>query len=311
MNRYLIVYNTCEIRNNNLFLYIKGLDYLLQQKKVGFEFDLAVSGCRMHQSTKTALKKRYGNKLLYCYTDDIYTVNITFNKAIDEFVARKGPYDGYVFVDSGVLTIFTNTMQEIHDRAITGKYGIISMQTDTDMGIENWFGLPTGHVWRVQDFIVPVGKCVHIHFNWYPHSFYQYYGKILPDIFMASCTESVFYYMIAPLKLKWCVIKDICLTHYKSADGATSMEKWIPPTKPYWNELMCDIDITKALADPRAKSTGFGYDEWAHIFDHNPDAYDAEGMPKDPEGLGKFVKETVFIPKKLFDYNKIKCEVIV
>lgn len=311
MKRYLIVYNTCEIKKNNLPLYLKGLDYLLDQTKDGFEYDVAVSGCRMHKSTKAALSKKYGNKLIYVYTDDIYTVNITFNKAIDEIVKRKGTYDGYIFVDSGVLTVFNTALQEIHNRAITNQYGIITMQTDTDTGYPAWFGLPEGYAFREQDFIVPVGKCVHIHFNYYPHCFYEYYGKILPDIFKASCTESVFYYMIAPLKLKWCVVKDIVLVHYKSADGATSLEKYEPPKKPYWNELMCDIDITKAFQDPRAKATGFGYDEWAHIFDHNPSAYDAEGMPLDPDGLGNFVKETVLLPKNLFDYDRINCEVII
>lgn len=309
--KYLVVYNTCEIRKNNLFLYVQGLDLLLNQEKNGFDYDLAMSGCALHESTKTALRKRYGKNIIYSIIDDIYTVNITFNKSVDEIVKLKGNYDGYIFVDSGVLTGFTNVLSEIHQRAITNQYGIISMQTDTDMGVENWFGLPTGHIWRGQDFIVPIGKCVHIHFNYYPHRFYEYYGKVLPDIFKASCTESVFYYMVAPLKLKWCVVKDICLTHYKSADGATSLEKFEPPTKPYWNELMCDIDITKALKDPRAKTTGFGYDEWAHIFDHNPAAYDSDGMPLDAEGLGQFVKETVLLPKNLFNYDKIKCEVTI
>ncbi len=310
MNKYLLVYNTCEIRKNNLQLYLQGLDYLLAQETKGlFEFDIAVSGCSLHSATKAALKKRYGNKLIYCWIDDIYTVNVTFNRSVDEIVKQRGPYTGYVFIDSGVLTTFPNTLLEIHNRAITGQYGIISMQTDTDMGLENWFGLPRGYVFRGKDFIVPVGKCVHIHFNYYPHCFYEYYGKILPDIFKASCTESVFYYMVAPLKLKWCVVKDIVLIHYQSADGATSLEKFDPPTKPYWNELMCDIDIRNAFKDPRAKITGFGYDEWAHIFDHNPDAYDAEGMALYPKELGDFVKETVFIPKTLFDYNNVRCEI--
>jgi hypothetical protein len=293
-------------------LYVQGLDYLLDQVTNGlFEYDVAVSGCAMHSATKAALKKRYGNRIIYSWIDDIYTVNITHNKTVDEIVKRKGPYTGYIFVDSGVLTKFKTALLEIHNRAITEKYGIISMQTDTDMGLENWFGLPTGYVFRGQDFIVPVGKCVHIHFNYYPHKFYEYYGKTLPDIFKASCTESVFYYMIAPLKLKWCVVKDMVLTHYRSADGATSLEKFDPPTKPYWNELMFGIDIRDKLSDPRAKATGFGYDEWAHIFDHNPAAYDSDGMALDPEGLGAFVKEAVFIPKHLFDYDTVKCEVII
>ena len=311
MNKYLLVYNTCEFRQNNLFLYIRGLDYLLNQVTDGqFEVDIAVSGCVMHKATKAALKRRYGNRLIYNWIDDIYTVNITCNKTVDEIVKRKGPYTGYIFVDSGVLATFNTTLLEIHKRAITEQFGIISMQTDTDMGWDFWYGLPSNHVVKGQDFIVPVGKCVHIHFNYYPHRFYEYYGKILPDIFKASCTESVFYYMVSPLKLKWAVVKDLVLTHYKAADGSTCGFK-NPVEKPYWNDLMCDIDIREAFKDPRAKSTGFGYDEWAHIFDHNPQAFDEHGMPLDPDGLGAFVKETVLLPKHLFDYDKIKYEISI
>lgn len=306
MKKYLVIYNTCEIRKNNLFLYIDGIDHLLNQKSNGFKYDLAVSGCRLHESTKIALFKRYGKKLIYFYTDALYPVNITFNKSVDEIVKVNGKYDGYVFVDSGVITIFDTVLEEIYNRDITNKYGIISVQTDTDTGYQSQFGLPHGYAFIGQDFIVPVGKCVNIHFNFYPHCFYEYYGRVLPDIFKASCTESVFYYMVSALKLKWCVIKDIVLKHHHSADGATSLEKYEPPTKPYWNELMCDIDITKAFADPRAKSTGFGYDEWAHTFDHNPAAFDSNGMPLDPNGLGDFLKETVLLSENLFDYNSIK-----
>jgi len=310
MKRYLVVYNTCEIKKNNLFLYVQGLDALFNQVANGFTYDIAVSGCCLNAATKAALKKRYGKKLIYSFIDDIYTVNVTFNKTIDEIVKHRGPYDGYVFIDSGVIANPPTALQEVHERAITEKYGIISLQTDTDTGYQAWFGLPQGYVFQGNDFIVPVGKCVHIHFNYFSHKFYEYYGKVLPDIFKASCTESVFYYMVTALGLKWCVVKDMVVTHIHKADGPTC-GFYKPDEKLYWNDLMCDIDITKAFADPRAKATGFGYDEWAHVFDHNPAAFDSDGMPLDPEGLGKFVKETVILPKHLFDYDTVKCEVIL
>lgn len=310
MPRYLVVYNTCEIRANNLFLYIKGLDLLLNQKTNGFTYDVVVSGCRLHSATKAALKKRYGNRIGYSIIDETYTVNITFNKTIDEVVKRRGKYDGYFFIDSGVLSIYDTALQEVHERAVTGKYGIISIQTDTDTGYQAWFNLPSGYVFKGKDFIVPVGKCIHIHFNYFSPQMYEYYGKVLPDIFKASCTESVFYYMAIALGQRWCVVKDIVVQHVHGADGPTcGFSK--PPEKLYWNDLMCDIDITKALNNPKARQVGFGYDEWAHVFDHNPNAYHPDGTPKDPKGLAEFVKETVILPKYLFDYDQVKCEIIL
>lgn len=310
MKRYLIIFNTCEIQRNNLFLYIKHLQSLLNQTQNGFTSDIAVSGCAMHKATKAGLQKKFGKRLMYCFMDEIQPVNITFNKAVEEIVKRKGRYDGYLYVDSGVdVQNNIHAIQEMHNRFITGKYGIVTLQTDTDMGKENWFGLPTGHVWVGKDFIVPVGKCINLHFNLYDDRVLQYYGRLIPDIFKAYCTESVFSFMVAALNLQWVVVKDLVIFHTKSADGATSGFEHIGP-KGYWNNLMFGLDMITILNDPRARSTGFGYDEWNHIFDHDPSKFDENGFALD-SGLGPFMKEKLFLTPDLFNYNNYQCETIV
>jgi hypothetical protein len=310
MSRYLVVFNTCEIQKNNLGLYINGIQSLLNQTVWGFEYDIAVSGCAMHQATKAGLKKKFGSLLMTNYMDEILTVNVTFNKTVDEMIKRRGRYDGYIYVDSGVdVKNNTKALQEINDRAITKKFGIITLQTDTDMGKENWFQLPASHVWKDNDFLMPVGKCCNLHFNYFDDRIHQYYGKILPDIFRAYCTESVFSFVVAALRLQWVVVKDLVLEHLKSADGATAGFEHIGD-KGYWNNLLCGLDMRDILNDPRAKSTGFGYDEWAKIFPHDPSKFDINGLALDPK-LKEFIRESVYLPKRLFDYDKIKCETTI
>jgi hypothetical protein len=308
MSRYLVVFNTCEIQRNNLFLYIPTIENLLNQSFK--DFDLVISGCAMKSATKAGLRHYFKDRVLYNWIDEILTVNVTFNKTVDEIVKRKGNYSGYIYVDSGVdVEKQTHALQEIHERAKTGQFGIVTLQTDTDMGKENWFGLPSGHVWTGDDFIMPVGKCCNLHFNWYSAEFYEYYGKILPDIFRAYCTESVFQFMTSALKKKWVVVKDLVVRHAKSVDGATAGFEHIGP-KGYWNNLLCDLDMKDILTDPRARSTGFGFDEWNHVFDHDPSKFDSDGFALDP-GLGPFMKEKLFLSPSLFDYNAIKCDTTV
>ena len=310
MNRYLLVFNTCEIQRNNLFLYIKHLESLLRQVSNGFTYDVVVSGCAMHKATKAGLRKKFGKQIMYCFMDEIQPVNITFNKAIEEIVKRKGRYDGYLYVDSGVdVQNNAAALQLMHDRFVTGNYGIVTLQTDTDMGKENWFGLPKEHVWTGQDFIVPVGKCINLHFNLYSDKVLQYYGRLIPDIFKAYCTESVFSFMVAALNLKWVVVKDLVIFHTKSADGATAGFEHIGD-KGYWNNLMFGLDMRDILNDPRARSTGFGYDEWAHIFDHDPSKFDANGFALD-SGLGPFMKEKLFLTPERFNYDTYPSETIL
>ncbi len=310
MNRYLLVFNTCEIQRNNLFLYIKHLESLLKQTANGFTYDVVVSGCAMHRATKAGIRKKFGKQMMYCFMDEIQPVNITFNKAIEEIVKQKGRYDGYLYVDSGVdVQNNTHALQLMHDRFVTGNYGIVTLQTDTDMGKENWFGLPKEHVWIGQDFIVPVGKCINLHFNLYSDKVLQYYGRLIPDIFKAYCTESVFSFMVAALNLKWVVVKDLVIFHTKSADGATAGFEHIGD-KGYWNNLMFGLDMRDILNDPRARSTGFGYDEWAHIFDHDPAKFDANGFALD-SGLGPFMKEKLFLTPERFNYDMYPSETIL
>jgi hypothetical protein len=130
-----------------------------------------------------------------------------------------------------------------------------------------------------------------------------YDGKLIPDIFIAYCTESIFSFVSAGIEKKWLLLADTILDHLKSVDGATSGFHHQGP-KGGSNNLFEGLDIDEILKNPEAWESGFGYEEHCDYFPHNPDAYDENGFAKDPERLKAFIKENMYL--KQFDYGTIK-----
>ena len=73
-NKYLVVYNICEIANENSDWYESCLDNLLLTKG---NFDLAVSGCMVTEETKKRLLDKYKDKIIFNFIDCKLTINIT------------------------------------------------------------------------------------------------------------------------------------------------------------------------------------------------------------------------------------------
>ena len=67
-NKYLIVYNICEIGRRNCEWYIKCIDNLLRLNHK--KFHVAVSGCRVSQQTKEELYNKFKDRVSFCYTEN-------------------------------------------------------------------------------------------------------------------------------------------------------------------------------------------------------------------------------------------------
>ena len=71
-----------------------------------------------------------------------------------------------------------------------------------------------------------------------------------------------------------------------------------------WDNLLCDRRMSEIINKPEAKSSGFGFEEWRGILNHDPSRFD-ENMHSKDEELKKFIKENLFLNKSEFDYNQI------
>lgn len=307
---FLVVYNTCEIRGNNLFWYVDCLQNLLKQDYPNYK--VIVSGCKLTGATKQGLVKHFGKNLWYNFIDDVHTVNVTFNHTVKTISKQVGGFDGYIYVDSGMNTQNTvNVLKEINLRSHTKEYGMLTIQSSNDTGYEGWFGLTETSTFTEKDFIVPVGKCCNLHMQYFNDVLLKYYNGLMPDIFRAFCTESTFSFLNAALKLKWAIIKDLVVWHNKAADGPVSGFKHVgDTTNQPWNNLVGGLDVFDVLVNDKAKALGMGYEEYQGIMPHNPDLFTEEGFAK-MDGLKDFIRDNLFVNKSIVDYGQIQHKLIL
>ena len=307
MNKYLVVYNICEIGKRNCNWYIQCLDNLLKSNYNNF--DLAVSGCLISEDTKKVLLEKYKGKIIFNFIDCRLPVNITFNHTVKTIVSKLGRYAGYIYIDSGV-DIDTNThfIKEIDKRYSTGKYEIIFCQTDTDTGY-HLLGMGdrgTPYYFYDHDYIVPIGKACNLHVACFGDKMFEYYGKLMPDIFLAYCSESVLSFLSAALQSKWVIIKDMILSHIQGVDGASIGYDHEGPTC-FWNNLYGGLNMLDIIKDPRAIELGLGYEECNRIMMHDANKFTPEGYAKESE-LKNYIKEKLFLTNEMLNYNHIPYE---
>lgn len=301
MKKYALIYNICEIQRRNLDWYITCLDNLLKTNYGNF--DVVVSGCLVTPETKQALINKYRGRVIFNFIDTKATVNVTFNHTVQQIAKLKGDYDGYVYIDSGVnIENNYHFLEEMHTRYETGEYEMVMCQTDTDTGF-HWFGLH-GYFYD-HDFVVPVGKACNAHVILYGRKMFEYYNKLIPDIFLAYCTESVYSFLVAALNSRWLIIKDLILTHAKSVDGASAGYDHEGTKKQPWNNLYGGMDMLSIINDPRAREVGLGYEECNQIMMHDPNLYTPKGHAKHP-GLKEYIKSKLFLQDNQLNYSHIQ-----
>jgi hypothetical protein len=298
-NKYLIVYNICEIANENSDWYISCLDNLLNTRG---KFDLAVSGCMITSETKKKLLQKYKDKIIFNFIDTRLTINVTLNHSINKIREYKGNYDAYIYIDSGInVRDNIQWLEEMDIRYQTGEYEMITLQSDTDTGFSN-FGVH-GYFYD-HDFVVPVGRGCQIHTHLYGSKIVNHYDRVIPDIFLAFCTESVFTFLVAAVESRWLIVKDLILEHKKSADGASAGFDHIGARGEPWNNLYGGLNMLDIINDPVARQLGLGYEECNQIMMHDPEKFTPKGHAKEPE-LKNYIRDKLFLQEHILNYKHI------
>ena len=171
-------------------------------------------------------------------------------KAVEEY----GEFDSYLYVDSGIdFGNNKNVLTESYDLLRSGPNGMITIQASNDTGFKEWFGIQ-GTI-KDENFEIPVGRACNLHTQLFSNEIFKAYdNKIIPDIFIAYCTESVFSFVSAGVSQKWIILKDIVLEHLKSVDGATSGFHHIGPRGDSTNNLFGGLDIREIVKNPKLGS---------------------------------------------------------
>jgi len=308
--KLLIVYNTCGIKCDNTDWYIECINNLLGQDFEGHQ--VVLSSCLNSPECFKKIYDTFHNKISYCYHAEPHTVNITFNKTVQNCVEHFGEFEGYVYIDSGVIFNRPDVLQRVYDLYKGGPYAFTSIQVDTDTGFDQiGFENEADDAAQVKEknFIVPIGAACNLHSQIFSNQAYKTFNnKLMPDVFKAYCTESTFSFLCAALEKKWVILKDIVVHHKKGVDGASaSVPHWSPTHNNPWNNLLYDRNALDFINDPEAIEAGLGYEECNKIMMHDSTKYDENGFSKNPQKLIEMIKKYFFLTKGEIDYDNIRC----
>ena len=318
IDKILVVYNTCGIAKENSGSYKESLQSLLDQD--GEYCDIVMSSCLNNEDTRGSIQRFFGNKIKYNFVDEIHPVNVTFNHAVNNVIKHNDEYSGYMFMDSGsCLHPHRNLMQSLYKYLKTGKYGMITPQSDADTEYHMGIGLGIDDesarelMFKEGNFFVPIGKASAAHVNVTSNEMRSFYGRVYPDIFAGHCTESTFSFLNGALSKQWVLLKDFIVHHEVSMDGPSSgfsPGKWMAETRrPTFDHPYKIPSIISRLCTEEARSCGFGYEECRNVFMHDDSHFDENYHCKNNK-LKYFLKESLFLSKEELDYDKIKHEYI-
>ncbi len=312
-NKLLVVYNTCGISGReNVKFYTSALNSILAQQFDGMR--VVISDCLSSEKTRNTLKYVYGNDISYNFIDEKLPVNVTFNHSVLEGVKKFGEFEGYLYVDSGVHFVHNKQIQLLYNLVKSDPYGMVSARVDQDSGYGLVFGFgkfegDTSEDYKLfenGDFVIPIGKGVNLHAQIFSNSIYKEYGRVWTDIFSSWCSESVFSFICAAIKQKYVISKDVIVSHHQNVDGQSSgfsPQEWKIHGKDTFDHpflIPSIIDVMKA-----GQKHGLGYEECQNVVMHDSSHYDENGYCKS-DNLKKYIKNFLYLPKNLLDYDRIK-----
>jgi hypothetical protein len=309
--KILVVYNTCGIRGDNTNWYIECLESILNQNFSGFR--VVLSSCLNSKECIAEIVKKFRNTISYCIHSEPHTVNMTFNKAVQDTVAEFGEFESYIYVDSGCsFDDNVNILSNLYETYKQTNAEMIAVQSDTDealQALDSKFSYESSEVQiKNENYVIPVGKAINLHVQLFGQKLFNAFNKkIIPDVFAAYCTESTFSFLTASVKSKWIILKDIQVRHLKGIDGASSSQPHGSPIygNP-WNNLLYGRDATNFIKDPDAIECGLGYEECNNIMIHRKEAYDESGYSLYPDKLQENINKHFFLSKEEINYEDIK-----
>tara|TARA_R110000824_G_scaffold280251_2_gene468392 strand:+ start:1884 stop:2819 length:936 start_codon:yes stop_codon:yes gene_type:complete len=310
VKKLLVVYNTCGISGRvNVNYYINALQSIFNQDLE--DVTVALSTCCNDNNHINQLLTTFPNLVCNANLNKV-PISVTFNDTVDQCVEHLGEFEGYVFVDSGIIMQKSDDLRQLYN-LFKENEDTISARTDRDTGFETWFNTTDfgGNLFEHNHLSVDVGKAVNLHVQIFSNSWRQMYNRILPDIFAGQCMESVFSFMAAALHKKWIVNKDVVVVHNTGMDGPSS--GFVPL---YWeqagNKRWEHPFVVPSIVDIVNKGIkyGMGYEELQEIVMHNPDLYDENGYSKD-DRLSGYIRDNLFLSQQQFNYSQMNSQFIL
>lgn len=319
----LVVYNACGLAGKeNSESYIKNINSILSQDIE--DTQVIFSGCCIKHETLNKVYGKFRKSINYCLTNERLAVNQSFNHTVLKSVEELGEFDGYMYVASDVCFSDDKTsLNRLHERIKDPSIGIVSPEIDKDNGYYWWFNFEEHqNIWdifgREKDFVVPLGCTANLHCKIFSNEIFKAYGNVLPDVFVSYCTESTFSFLAAAVKQKFIIANDVLYSHGENNGMHAGLDGQTLAFGAGWDFVYPGSRSMKAIVeDPEGVSAGFGHEEWVPRFSHKMDVpadktylmhdqnqFDENNFSLD-DRLKNFIKNNLYLPKNVLDYDKI------
>lgn len=310
MKQILAVYNCSQMgHGNQVPYYIDALRSLLRQK-AGENYHIAVSGHMINEPTKNTLRELFGTHITCNYVDENVPVSVTFNDTVNKCVEHFGPFEGYLYIDSGINfwcpSNYYDAIEKFYAAFKRHDNAVISAAPSNDDGA-SWWGI---NYVPGEDHIFRLGSATNLHCQIFPEKWRASYGEVLPTIFASNMMESVFSIMAAAIKTKYVMTQDVSVLHLHSLDGASIGNRDPQPDRyPMSHIFQCSGQLfrkTKTMDEMYAEGRefGFGAEQCKPYWLLDPTKFDNNGFALD-DRLFDFLKREMYLPKEALDYSKL------
>lgn len=302
--KLVTVFNTAGISGKeNVGEYIGRIHSILNQKEVYHR--VILSSCKNKPSDLERVRAEFGHRISYCSTDELLTVNQTFNLACLNAIREFGIPDGFLYIDSGVhFEADWYSIAKMVKHHKSGPWAMTAVTVSEDIGF-GWIfpGQTEDQIFKGELLDMPLGKTVNLHCQIFDKRLVEAFGRPLPDVQASYATESCFTFLCAAIGRRFGVWRSIRPRHDMSMDGASS---GFPEGRCWHHTLPCaPRNLADIMADPERYESGLGYEIFHGVAPFKPECYNADESCKDPERLKKFIRENLFLPESHFDYKKI------
>jgi hypothetical protein len=324
MSKFLVVYNFCGVRVNNLDLWINAIDTIINQRDS--EFDLILSGCLIDNLSKLKIVEYLKFKNINCrvlinFIEELHPINVTFNHSC--LIATRlnnKIYDGYLFMSSDILFKNDYDFKKMFKFHLDNNNGISNFIVDNENWIPKHIGLEFWNILKNEHADFPFGTTINCDCVIFDGEIYRTYNRVIPDIFRSWCTESVFPFLCSSINKKFKCHDNSFDVHHainrregSSTIAASGCEKGCDDL------YRSSKNVFERLLTQEAFECGFGYAEshfnihtWTRehknkiYLIHNHNAYISDYVPKDRKRLENFIRVSIFLSEEELNYDQIK-----
>jgi len=306
--RLAVIYNTCGIKKSgNAGNYIRSLHSIIGQ--LDCDKRVCVSSCKNTWEDRHVLLDEFkGSGMSMSVVDEVWPVNVTFNMACRAMEDHFGRFDGYCYIDSGIILPNPHCLSQLVSLHMGARAAMTAARVSTDSGTFLWFKKGNhesdesgqGELFASGPLIIPIGKTVNLHMQIFSDElFVAFNRRLMPDIFASFCTESVFSFMCSAIGRDFVVSDKVVVDHSHGMDEGSAGFNPRGLPFPAWQHLIpqANRSILDIINDPEAHLSGFGYEECQGVKLHNPECYSGNKC-NDPKRLLDFMVKNLLIDEQ-------------